>query len=511
MNDFVRKEDLDALRRESVQLHLPNWLMGGARLDVAAMLGWELHAEDSHYRARSNESVVGAVPGLLKVSRVGLRTDPGNAKAYWRLENRLSELDEMHEEHAAAIAERTHQRYAKVYPEELTARLASFQVKTMGASSASQLPALAAEVMDVWLDTPSLQHRAMFLIEADQTLRSRYGVARALLHTGAAAPDPDDGGLAFASARGLLQDIDIGLSPYLAPLLTSLSPFLWGVTAPRAGGVVVISFGAALLGRELVSSELMESAVRGGGFLGDAPDVDGLHPSAFGQALRWWVARLDLVFSHLTDPTNYEVDEFYNPPSAMERMLAFAQLCRSVHTIGTSNDSHARLLALFHSLDSLAGTTTWLNFDKLTTERTVEKIVADLRTAIPEALHPILLPRVDSALAALRAVQRGFFMRSRLTDAGLVRPDSSGVDTEVPLATAAKEWIRLLRNSQHAYDKTPTVQDRALLASHDGVVPPRLPELAWIALLAILVHPERLQRRPRPSPRTRRPPKAGTR
>lgn len=497
MNSFVGQKDLDALRRDPVRMHLAGWLMGGEPLDAARLLRWELKRDGDHYRGRSIESSAGTVPKLLKVSRLSLEADPANRETYWRLEERLKRMDAMHDERLAAAADRTHQRYVGLYPDTLAARFASFQIKTMGIASAAELPELAAEVMGTWLDTPALAHRAMYLVETDETLQNRYGVVRALLHTGDSSPEPADNGLAFSSARGLMQDIDIGLAPYLAPLVTSLSPYLWGVMAGRAGGVVLISFGTALLGRELVSSDLMESAVRGGGFLGDIPDVEGLDPAAFGLALRWWVTRLDLVLSHLTDPTNYEVGGLFNAPAAMERLLAFGQLCRSVHTIGTSNDSHARLLSLFHSLDSLGGTTGFLTFDKMTTARFVTKLIADLRVQIPEELHPILLPRADAASAALRDVQDGFFMRSRLTKEGLIRPDTSGVETEVPLAAAAKEWIRLLRNSQHAYDKTPTPQDRALLAAHNGVIPPRLPELAWVALLAVLVHPERLRRYPR--------------
>lgn len=57
----------------------------------------------------------------------------------------------------------------------------------------------------------------------------------------------------------------------------------------------------------------------------------------------------------------------------------------------------------------------------------------------------------------------------------------------------------MLRNAGHGFG-SPTqrneARDAALLVAHDGRVPAELPDLAYLYLLELLAHPERLRRAP---------------
>ncbi len=126
----------------------------------------------------------------------------------------------------------------------------------------------------------------------------------------------------------------------------------------------------------------------------------------------------------------------------------------------------------------------------------MEELLERLRRHIPTDVQQVLMPRAAAAVDALREVQNGFVMNSRIRPDGILLPDAQGVDVVVPIATATRDWLRVLRNSQHGMDK-PTSRDRALLAAHNGSVSPRIADLAWLMLLEIMTFPELLKRRPR--------------
>lgn len=57
--------------------------------------------------------------------------------------------------------------------------------------------------------------------------------------------------------------------------------------------------------------------------------------------------------------------------------------------------------------------------------------------------------------------------------------------------TAVTEWLRLVRNSLHGFEK-PSPKDRALLAAHVGNIPGDFADVAWLHILDIVTHPEKL-------------------
>ncbi|GAB3607036.1 hypothetical protein GCM10027413_24450 [Conyzicola nivalis] len=486
--------DLENLRRTGVGIEIADWMFGDRPDRARHFAGWDLHDETKPWRVRNVESVRGDRPHLVKVSRLGTALDPSNRAAYLRL-LKLERFDHLFDDkNFWQVAVAQHEQLANQYPDNLAALLTSYRTLIAAAPHASDLPDLAATIMGEWLAGGGIPNASMHLVEISDQLGNRYGMPRALLHH--TKPSPTVMGTAFASSLELIEDIVMGLSAYLEPLVTSLSPSTWGSLAVRAGGVVLLAFGAPVNSRGPLVVDILSMSGRRVR-LDDIGQEAPIPPQAFRDAIAWWTSRLDLVFSQITEPSNYEVEGLYNAPSALERSLNFEQICRSCQVIATTDDEHSRRLALFHVLDSLGGLQRSLDWSKLTSLHENRKLVDDLRSQMPHSVQLVLMPRAEAAVEALEQVQDGFFLPSRRTATGFIRPDKHNVETEVPIATAASEWLRVIRNSQHGYDKTPTSHDRALLAAHTGHIPGRLPDLAWLNLLRILTFPEILKRHPR--------------
>ncbi|WP_411700983.1 hypothetical protein [Conyzicola sp.] len=488
MADYHSADDLAHLKRDGTAIDIPAWSFGGRPDAAANFAGWDLRGGPGSWNARNAESTVGEKPELLKAIRVGTSVAPSDENAYGRLLV-LARYDEMYGRRDWSVTRRLHEYISDNYPGDLTAMMTSFRALVAGAPKAADLPAIAATVMGEWLVDQGVPNASLHLLQTSAVFGNRYGMPRALLHHERPTEQAD----AFGSSRELVQEAGFGLDAYLEPLVTSLAPHVWGVTAPRAGGVLILSFGRPIAGRRGVSADLISLSERKGLTGGELADGE-FAPSAFRETINWWTSRLNLVFSHLTEPSNYQVDGRYNAPSALERIVNFEQICRSCQVVATVDDSHARRLAMFHVLDSLHGLRRNLDLRALTSLSANRKLLDELADAMPTNVQTVLLPRARAAVDALEHVQDGFIPSPRLTKTGLVRPDGRGVETEAPLATAAGEWLKIIRDSQHGYDKTPGARERALLAAHTGYIPARLPDLAWLNLLRFLTFPELLKR-----------------
>lgn len=493
MPEWYTDEDLSHLRRDGVSAELPEWLFGHSPAKAGTFAQWDQIRAAGSWRLRNMESVSGAIPRLLRVSRVGSAVAPGDVHAYSRL-LRLSKYDHLSNHGAWNAVVDLHERVVAAHPDDLGALLTSVQALLSAAETAAELPDLAATMMGDWFARSDAPNVSMHLIEQGDALGARYAMVRALLQQG--RPIPSDQHSTFSSSIFLMNDVQAGLDAYLQPLLTSLSPRIWGCTATRAGGVIVLSLGTPLPGHRPLTGDVLGLAGRRGGLkdIGWDEETPG---HAFRDALSWWVQRLDLVFSHLTEPSNYEVGGVFDAPAALERLVNFEQICRSCQSIATLEDDHARRLSLFHVLDALSGLVPALNWKKLTSPRVNRLLLDKLGGQMTPEIRAVLLPRAEAAVVALEGLQADFFLSSRVQGTGLMRPDQKGVETVVPLATAASEWLRVIRNSQHGYDHTPSAQDRALLAAHTGRISPHLADLAWLNLLRVLAFPEILKRHPR--------------
>lgn len=493
-------------RVEPVPVTIPPWMMGGVPSRLRDFAGWDLSTVDDGHRVRAIEHDGTSHPGLIKVARVGRANDPGDASAYWRLKQ-LQVNDHFMPADAFQRALAEHINRQNRYENEFPMLAAGIKSLLFAQNDSLELPDTAAQIMGDWLKTNiGFTDASMHLVTTAPQLQNRYGVTRSLLQPEVTPPTDGSEGPAFSSQLHFLQDINVGLGAYIEPLLTSLSPNVWGVTAPRIAAVIIVCWGKLLVGHRDLTADLLTLPVTPGY---PAPlHLDPIpSPRAYREALKWWISQLQLVFSELTEPAN-TVDEtgFYSPAAALERMVTFEQLLRSAQVVATSVDPHARVLALFNVLDSVGGLIRGVNFSTLTNLQSARRILATVTDAIPPDAQPVLLPRATAAVAALEEAQRGFFVDARLRGTDILLPDAkTGVDDPVPLMKATEFWIRILRNSQHGYDRTPDARERAILTAHTGEIPERLPDLAWLAVLSILAQPRLLRRDPRqPAKRQRR-------
>lgn len=292
----------------------------------------------------------------------------------------------------------------------------------------------------------------------------------------------DAGESAFASGEGLLAGM-YSFDSYVGPLLGALSPGVWGFAGIRGFGLVVFGFGRCLNG---VSSEpaemlhLLLPGVRPSGAPYQLPDFDA---DTCSSALRWWVNRLCNFFGVLSDPVVFaDSSGGYNAARHHQVLMTAEQLFQRVTSIVTSyRDEHARRALLFTVLDTVERFTR-RDIETLCRYSSAKKTLEMVKASIPEAAQPLLIPGAERGLAALKDLQKGFFLHGS--------PDLS-------IEKATARYVRVLRNATHGHgsNKIGNRTDVAdLLARHNGDIPSDLPMLGYLYLLGILAEPDTIRK-----------------
>ncbi|MEV8439412.1 hypothetical protein AB0425_18720 [Actinosynnema sp. NPDC051121] len=367
----------------------------------------------------------------------------------------------------------------------------------------NELPAFVRNVMKNGV-LPNYPYGTAFMIRMPEVvLQTRYAAVRVLL---AAEEDkslyiqkPEEF-RGFRSASGLTMDINSGLLCYFAPLLASLAPYVWGVHGTRAGGAIIYSLGAPLPGLSQTSRDLIrqfEHSDSNGSTI-QAPSSGG----AYEMAIVWWVERLNELFNEVTDPYNFaDYDSgLWNIRRHFEHLLNVGQIFSSVQALATvtGNDVAGRSL-LYDVLDALGDGLKLLSFDSMVRYATAQKTLDELRVKLPVDVASVLLPRCESAVAALKRVQDGFFLPSRLSGDLIRYPSGKRVKESLhSKEDAAAAYLREMRNAKHGFsgnNDAGRLRADALIASHDGYLPAHLPDLAYLYLLRLMASPELVRRR----------------
>ena len=388
-------------------------------------------------------------------------------------------------------------------PDDLVALTYSISLATL-ASSASAIADTVNQGLSALKtsgdDGSLFPSSEVFLIRNAEALALRYAFVRVLVRL-IDEPEmfenkPGDGevGRAFASGQGFIGDAQLGLSAYLDPLMLALSPWVWGFDAPRRGGVVVYSFGQAVAGRRGEPAELLQQHLPKGATRSQ-PFPANVTPETITAAMAWWVERLDRLFAAISNPANFvDADGAHNPRRQFEVILGVEQLFRLVGSLlAHERDATARRLLLFSCLDTIEGLGCG-KFDTKVELRRSTKTLAAVESAVGSAAAPLLLPNARRGVEGLREVQEGFFLPSRVSDAG-VRIWQGTSDTIVSRERAAAIWLRILRNAAHGFRGEADAQrqrDEALLLAHDGNVPEDLPLIAYLELLQLLAAPHQI-------------------
>lgn len=452
-------------------------------------------ADSGTWSARSLEAVHGEGPKLLSLNVMATAQNHSKSGVYSRL-NRLRFLDATLTDEISDEGKRIHESILNLMGDQPSAMLAGIHALTSTARDAASLKTVVRDLFSNGL-VPRLPNSSVHLIEISETLPNRYQLIRALLPTSEIYPPLEKNRGMLYAAKGLFNDTTVGLGSYIDLLMTSLAPHPWGLAVGRPGCVVLYLFGGTISGHGGVAADPILLYSSGKGTWPASSEAEGIPPTAFTNAATWWVKQLELLFSTATEPGNYVHSGLYDPQFALEKILSLEQFFRGCQSISVGSfDQHSSRLILFSVLETLGGLSTKLKWNYLTSVSRAKGILDDLKSAIPESAHAVLLPRAEAAVEALAQLQDGFLLPEGGSAEGLSLPRDKGGDEIVPLDQAVSLWLRVVRNSHHGFDKKSTPRERTLLASHNADFPAHLPDLAWLYLLHLLANPEILLRHP---------------
>ncbi len=485
--------------RTSVRLSLPPWFWGGnaagffPRAEIRARkasAGYTIQTEEAYRRSR---------PGLVELDDVAgpSRRRPDFGVALLASERTGVELQGLPPWVAAQIAEtEEHARQS----EDFVDRLHYWKVAAT-VEPAAQLPAALENIYHALQSTPLegdpsahlLQNCGIHLVRRTAALLQRAKLPAVLLRL---QHDPQlrerkvahlqkmlaAGDNVFASGHGLLKGL-YGFDLYIGPLMGSLTPAVWGFAATRSFGPILFSLGRPFAGTRPRAAEMLHLLPSASPHAATWKSPE-LTATACSEAVRWWVGRLNDLFSVVTDPVLFaDTTGTYDPAGHHQALMTVEQLFARVNSIITSHrDTQSQQVLLFTVLDTLERLS-GRPINDLCDYRYAEKKLQSLRSSIPLGAASVLLPSAERGVAALGELRNGFFLSAT----------TQGLNPE----RATAQYIKILRNATHGHgtNRAGSIRENnALLASHDGEVPPDLALLGYMYLLALIDRPQDLRR-----------------
>jgi len=491
------------LARRPARLRLPTWLAGGNPIEFGRMCRWRMEVADlggGEWYVRLEERVKRKPARVVQANRLATMSNVDTVGAYSRL-RRLPADTVLFRGMPYEYIQAELNRLGAQRPDDLAVLMYRARLATVTVAPGH----LAGIVQQVLRDSllPLLPEAAVYLVEVDRALAMRYGATRLLLQAQddeamfARPPAARANETVFNSARGLFSDTSLGLGAYLSPLFLAPSPRVWAVPAMRPGGVVIYTFGRLAAGRHGEATELLQLFFPDGkARSGQQPQVSSADIDA---ALTWWAEALDRLFTEITDPVRYVRDNgTYGVKENFEALLSIEQAFRNVQSLSAhARDGHVRRILLFDTLDTLEGLRS-PDFARMCELSYAQRALDEVTSLLSPEAGRVLLPRATLAVDALKQLQDGFFVPSRLQDSGLQVPDKRGVERVISLEKAAAAYLRVLRNGGHAFGGRPAPADAVLLLAHNGDIPVDLPDLAYLYLLHLLARPQDLRRRTPP-------------
>ena len=484
---------------DSVLVEIPDWLYGGNPADFASAVRWVMTRQSGTTRGwmvQLDERVTGTTGDLEVSHRIADADDFEDVEkegVFASLAAQQGMAPGLSDEFISSERD----RILSERPGDFVAAMYLVGLDVVVANGV-ELAGVVTKALRVDL-LPRLPHASVHLITIDPALSMRMAAIRLQLQVAedpnllVARPITGPDGFAFPSSRDLFSDTAIGLDAYLSPLFLSLAPWVWGVTAPRRGGVLAFVFGEAIVGRRGEASELLQ-IFSPRGRLGGRPGP-GIPFSNFDKAIEWWITHLDQLFTVATDPCRYLADDgSYDAFAQLERVLTLEQGFRTVQSLSIlDRDVHAQRGLLFDGLDTISGLRSPA-FDELCKLTVAKNALSEIELSMNSDVAEVLLPRARAAVTALEELQKGFFLPSRVSSAGVRLPFKGG-ERIVDFETAAALYLRALRNGGHGFGGRlgDAVRDRALLASHNGNIPVALADLIYLYLLRILADPESIR------------------
>lgn len=298
----------------------------------------------------------------------------------------------------------------------------------------------------------------------------------------------------------------IRFAPLYDVLLTTFVPGAIGYVFELIPHALVLLYGMAgnlSLPWPPTPASLYEPGLQsehGLGFL-DGDFFEEVTPQEAEQLLQWWTARMNVVYSHIADPTRF-VDDAGNHQATrqmgwfltLERMLADALLI----TTGFQGAPLARQQAAFDLLDkaeSLLGfrsKKTGKGFERLLRRKSMEQRLSQIWDPLPAKLRARFRRHGGWLYSSLYEGIRAQAVSTRLTPNG-VEVGSPGQLVNRPMEMYVPELVRAVRNSSHGLlEQLSDHPDRYLIATHQGKLPAQLADLAALIALALIADAEAL-------------------
>jgi hypothetical protein len=472
-----------------VRVKFPPEFRPGAR-DLAARCGWRLKEESAGLLVCTDETYRKTVPRLLIPMRLANRANASDMASYERLARWVPQDQYDPGTPLDAIMAEVEEHKRAATPERVfyALQLALFTAPD------SAVPELVRR-----MSTNCVLHNypeaSVWAVEVAPLFHRRMAALRALFAVEAVpevvgrGPDLFRG---FDSGRGLTSNTTVGFEPYIHPALPAVSPWALGLTAARLGGAIVFLFGDPVLGLQQSSAaaELLQLyRPRFGTKRVCDPDVPSVTAAQAEAFFAWWVDRLNQLFALILDPARFATEDGAHDPTrqfaavlSLERLFA----CVQVSLAMSHRDDFTRQTLLFETLDLLEGLRAG-SVEPFVTLAAVEKRVAKLEAELPVAAVAVALPRCRAATAALADVATGFYVTERVSEAGVRRRTNGGGWETLSTERASAAYLRLLRNAAHSFMRQARKpEDLSLLAAHNGVLHPALPDLAFLHVLYLL-------------------------
>jgi len=384
--------------------------------------------------------------------------------------------------------------------------VAAFALAALGAAEAGDLPDLLAA------NLPGLLERfprgSLWLVTIEDVLLARLAFGRAQL---AAELTPD---LPLGPEMELLRGYSgltlthgVNFAAVMDVPLVAFSPAVLGLLVPAMPHVLVFCFGDALeLRRPYPTSfaSLYRPTVLN--------DPEGLDRSPFTanstaadgtDLLRWWVDRLNVIYSHAADPTRFTTDAgFYDAPAQTAWMITVERLIADALSLlaepqATDLD---RVQLAFDVLDKAEGL---LGYDRVESGRGFGALLRPTQStrrareafsSLPGNLGARLGDEVARLFEGLRKEIRSNTQQHRLTANGVkIARRDAGTLQSISDDDLISSLCRAVRNSSHGLlDVLRGHPDRFLLAANSGDMPAELAALAPLLALALLADAESL-------------------
>ncbi|MFJ2866789.1 hypothetical protein [Kitasatospora sp. NPDC087314] len=449
------------------------------------MAAWEIREENGHWRVRTAESYRRQPATLLTARHIRenqydfLRTLPEQVPNLSASASSVvtRELDRLRDQ------------------DTLASDVAQFQISFLRAPTA-ELP----EAMKAFFSgaVKRLPQSELLVVDVASELAVRYTLAKFLLAAELAPAQLAGDGL--PAGRALTTGGIFGAQLFTAPALLALAPYVVGVPASRARAVAVWLFGRPVAGLTFPTDQLIDTVrptaerFTGPGQRGgqNPPAATAEQTMAF---FTWWTTQVNKVLAVATDPVNFADREsnVYSPIKHWQYLASIERLFRDVAETLADTEHHetAQLRAAYDALDTLEGMCL-STFDTLATPSHAAATLQNLRHDLPPDIAAVALPICQRAVDALDKVKDGFIQTSTYyTPTGLAGLPGKKGPMNKTWDQATSLYLRRDRNSAHSFQKLDPWQ-KALLFSHDGTVPRGIAGLAFLHLLDLVAHPDRI-------------------